>query len=297
MVGNRSKDALRYNLSMTGIRAPLTALWFASIVWTLAASGSISLQKSGPHANSSAAGVELTIVASEALSSPLTQLARQFEQKTGNRIRFVFVDSASLIQQIQNGSALDAVFLPDMDAARHLAASGTVTSVSITEYARDPMVLCIAPGVRIQPRPGNPLLLLTDKRLAHIAIASPHDTAFGKITVQALTAAHIYDFELRRKLLVGGDIAQVAQFLEKGNADVALLPGIAISAYQLTNIQMLPLASKLYNPMRMGAAVLQRSKHPRQALEFLRFAVSPDGRKVFREAGFEEPPRPAAGKH
>ncbi|MGO9516474.1 MAG: molybdate ABC transporter substrate-binding protein [Candidatus Korobacteraceae bacterium] len=267
----------------------MTGLLVGIAVWALAASGGTLHQVGGTEANTSAATGELAIAAPDELNSALAELARQFEQKTSNRIRFTFADSSSLLMQIQNGAAFDAVFLPDMNDLRRLANSGIVTRSSVTEYARDQMVLSIAPGVRIEPRPGNPLLLLTDKSIARIAIASPRHTAFGKITVQALTAVHIYDATVKRKLLIGEDIVEVAQFMEKGDADVAVLPGSALSAYQLRGMRVIPIASNLYNPIRKGAGVLRGAKHPRQAFEFLKFAVSPDGKAIFRLAGFDEP--------
>ena len=268
------------------MRGTLTWLLFGMAVWTF---GSIPHQADRPDASSLTAGAELAIAAPDELNSALTELAREFEQRTGRRIRFTFADSASLLKQVQNGSAFDAVFLPDMNAVRRLAASGMVTSTSITEYARDQMVMCTAPGVRIEMRPGNPLLLLTDRNIPRIAIASPQHTDFGKITVQAFTAVHIYDSRLKRKLVIGENIAEVARLLEQGDADVALLPGSALRVYQLSSLRVLPIASSLHRPIRKGAAVLRRSKHPRQALEFLKFAASSDGKAVFRQAGFDEP--------
>jgi molybdate transport system substrate-binding protein len=277
----------KFVLHMTRVRRIVTGLLFSVIVGTLTASASIPYQENG--ASPSPANVELAIAAPVELNSALTALARQFEQKTGNRVRFIFADSASLLTQIQNGAALDAVFLADMHDVRRLAASGMVTSRSMTEYARDSMILCFAPGVRIEPRSGNPLLLLTDKSIPRVAIASPQHTAFGKATVQALTAVHIYDVTVRRKLVIGETIAEVAQSLEKGGADVAVLPGSAMQAYQLRSTQVIPIAANLYSPMRKGAGVLRRSRHPQQAMTFLKFAVSHDGKTVFREAGFDAP--------
>ncbi|HLJ28235.1 MAG TPA: extracellular solute-binding protein [Candidatus Angelobacter sp.] len=113
-------------------------------------------------------------------------------------------------------------------------------------------------------------------------LASPQLTAFGKATVQALTAVHIYDFELKRKFVVGADVAEAAQFLKRGSADVALLPETAIKAYQLkSSTRMLLIPSKVHSPVRKGAGVLRRSKHPRQALAFLKFATSPEGKAIF----------------
>jgi molybdate transport system substrate-binding protein len=283
-----------FNFKMIAMRNIVTVFVFNLVLLTAAVSGSVPHQERRPGSDPSAAGVGLAIAASEDLKSPLTELGQEFEQKTGERIQFTFADSASLLRQIRSGPAFDAVFLPEMSDVRRLAVSGAVTSNSVTEYARDPLVLCFAPSVHIEPRLGNPLLLLTDKRIPLIAIASPQHTAFGKITVQALTAVHIYDPEFKRKLVVGQDVAEVAQLLEKGGADVALLPGSAIHTYQLTSLRVIPvIPNHVYSPIRKGAGVLKRSKHPRQALEFLRFAASPEGRAIFRRAGFDEPQRAA----
>jgi molybdate transport system substrate-binding protein len=263
-------------------------LLFGILVWTLAASGIVSRQEGG-STSPSVTGVEVAIAASDELNSVLTELARQFEQKTGTQIHFTFADEASLLTQIRGGSVFDAVFLAEMNDARRLTASGAVIGASVVEYARDGMVLCFGPSIHIEPRFGNPLLLLTDKRVPLVAIASPH-TAFGKLTVQALNALHIYDPEFKRKLVVGQDVAEAAQLLKQGRADAALLPGSAIRMYQLNSLRVLPIdSSRVYTPIAKGAGVLRRSKHPRQAMEFLKFAVSPEGREIFRKAGFDEP--------
>lgn len=287
--------------SKTGQGKQGTASLAAILLFTIAAWGGGPRQQAGRHASSSSAqDVELAIAAPDELSTALTELGRRFEQKSGNHISFTFTDSANLIQQIRTGTNLDAVFLSDMKEARRLASSGTLKSSSIQEYGRDQMVLCIGPGVHIEPRPGNPLLLLASRNIHHIAIANPQYTAFGKATMQALEAVHIYDYdlELRVKFLIGNNIAEAAHFLEHGDAAVALLPGTAIKAYQFdNNTRVLLIPSKLYRPIRKGAGVLRRSQHPAQALEFLKFAVSREGRAILEDAGLDEPHRAIAGKH
>lgn len=268
----------------------------ATAIWLCLATCAAAYQRPEANASSSAAGVEVAVVAPDELNAALTELARKFEQKTGKHVRLSFADSENLSGLIKSSPAPDAVFLPDVNDVRRLAASGVVTSSSITSYARDPMVLCIAPWVRFDPRLGNPLLLLTAKNIPRIVIASPQHTAFGKTTVQALTAIHIYDFELRRKIVVAEDVAQTAEYLEKGNADVALLPGSALNVHHLSSARVLSIPSKkLYTPIQMGAGVLKGSRHSREALAFLRFAVSSEGKATFRDAGFDVP-QPAAAR-
>lgn len=285
---------------MTDMRKQLTVFLWIILVCIFTAWGAVPNQEGGPNASSSSTGIELTIAAPDELSPALTELGRRFEQKSGNHINFIFTNSASLVKQIRSGANFDAAFLSDIKEARRLAASGMVKSASIKEYGRDQMVMCIGPGVHIVPRPGNPLLLLANRNIHHIAIASPQATAFGKATMQALTAVHIYNYdtELKVKFLIGTTIAEAAQFLEHGDATVALLPGTAIKAYELSNsTRTIMIPSTLYRPIRKAAGVLRRSKHPAQTLAFLKFAVSSEGRTVFEDAGLDEPRNVMAARH
>lgn len=266
---------------------PLTysASRLIAFLFVLAISGSIPAQT--PNSTTAPAGVELAVAAPDELNSPLTELAREFEQKTGNRVRLTFDDSASLVSQMKRGSGLDALFLADMSDLRRLSVAGKLLSTSLREYARDQLVLCIAPGVRFAPRPGNPLLLLNDKRIPHIAIVDPH-SSLGRITIDALKAARVYDVSVRERLFVAENVAKLAQLMEHGNVEVALLPNSALQAYQLRGTRVIAVPSR---PLVMGAAVVRRSQHPRQAQAFLRFAVSPDGKDILRQFGFNQPQR------
>jgi molybdenum ABC transporter molybdate-binding protein len=146
--------------------------------------------------------------------------------------------------------------------------------------------MCISPTVRFQFPPGNPLLALRDKTISHIAVSDPQKTTSGKVVEAALKTNRDYDLAVRRKLLIGKDNSEVAQFLEHGDADVALLPMTAARASGLWGARVIPISPRLYPPIRMGAVVMMRSRRRSEALVFLKFAASPDGRKIFRADGF-----------
>jgi len=230
-------------------------------------------------------GVELSVAAPAELNSAISEVAAAFEQKTGNHVRLTFGDSASLYSQIRNGATFDAFFSADMKDVRRLAASGVAVGASVTEYARDQLVMCISPMVRFQFQAGNPLLALRDKTISHIAIPDPQHTTSGEVAEEALRSGHDYDLAVRRKLLIGKDNSQVVQFLENGDADVALLPMTAAHASGLWGARVIPTSPSLYPPIRMGAVVITRSKRRSEALEFLRFATSLEGRTIFRRNG------------
>jgi molybdate transport system substrate-binding protein len=233
-----------------------------------------------------AVAVEISVAAPAGLNAAMTDVARAFESKTGNHVHLTFVDADTLYSQIRSGATFDAVFFTDMQDVRRLITAHAAVAASLTEYARDELVMCISPTVRFQFPPGNPLLALRDKTISHIAVSDPQKTTSGKVVEAALKTNRDYDLAVRRKLLIGKDNSEVAQFLEHGDADVALLPMTAARASGLWGARVIPISPRLYPPIRMGAVVMMRSKRRSQAVAFLKFAASPDGRKIFRADGF-----------
>jgi len=67
---------------------------------------------------------------------------------------------------------------------------------------------------------------------------------------------------------------------------VALLPMTAARASGLWSARVIPVSPSLYPPIRMGAVVIMRSKRRSEALAFLRFAASSEGRAIFRREGY-----------
>jgi molybdate transport system substrate-binding protein len=232
------------------------------------------------------ASVEISVAAPAGLNAAMTEVARAFEKKTGRHVALTFADSASLYSQIRGGATFDAFFSTDMQDIRRLAASRVAVAGSVTEYARDQLVMCISPIVRFPFQPGNPLLALRDKRISHIAIADPQKTTSGKVAEAALKTDRDFDTAVRGKILIAKDNSEVAEFMEHGDADVALLPMTTARASGLFGARVIPISARLYPPMRMGAVVIMRSKRRSEALAFLRFAASPDGRAIFRREGY-----------
>ena len=67
-----------------------------------------------------------------------------------------------------------------------------------------------------------PLADLADPRIARIAIANPKHAPYGKRAVEALKAAGVWA-QVEPKLVYGENIAQTAQFVQTGNAQVGII--------------------------------------------------------------------------
>lgn len=227
--------------------------------------------------------VELSVAAATDVGPALKELAAAFETKSHAHIQLTVADSHTLYLQIRAGAPFDAYFADDMNEPRKLAASGKIAG-SVREYARDGLVMCISPMMPLQLPLGNPLIVLRNKAIGHVAIVDPRQTEIGKATVSALRRNRIYDQTLRRKFVVGESGSRTAQYVLNGSADVALLP----SSESVAGTRRIPIPTSSYGPILKGAAVLRRSKHQPEAFQFISFAATPAAKAIFRRYGLAE---------
>jgi len=233
----------------------------------------------------------LTAAAPAELNPAVSALARTFEQKSSKPVQVTLEALPVSHSLLRRPPDFDAVFSSDSRELQRLVASGAISPNSVKVVARDQLVICISPLVRLEFPPRNPLLGLKEKAVSSIAIPDPH-TVYGRAAKQALKSIKVYSPVIAEKLAVGSDLSDVAQLMKKGDASAALLPQSALETYSLRSTRVIPLAQKLYNPLRMEAGLAGR----REASEFLRFSVSEDGKTIFRQSGFSESQRPVLRK-
>ncbi len=105
-----------------------------------------------------------------------------------------------------------------------------------------------------------------------------------------MRTAGVYD-AVASKLVLGENVAQAAQFVESGNADIGLIAlSLALSPdlADLGRYAVVPIES--YPRLEQGAVVLTSAADPEAAQAFLDFVLGPDGRAVLDRYGFLPPP-------
>jgi len=96
---------------------------------------------------------------------------------------------------------------------------------------------------------------------------------------------------VRPKLVLGENVAQAAQFVESGNADIGVIAYSLALAPDLEGkgrYAIVPLDT--YPRLEQGATVLAGARDPDAARAFLDFVLGPDGRIVLDRYGFLLPP-------
>ena len=164
---------------------------------------------------------EINVAAAADLSSALQEVAANYEKRTGVVVKLSFGASGALTQQIQNGAPFDVFFSADMDYPRQLIAGGQADGATLYRYAVGQLVLWVPQDSPLDvERKGMDVLL--DPSVKKISIANPQHAPYGRAAVAALKHYGLYE-KLGDRLVLGENVAQAAQFVESGNAQVGLV--------------------------------------------------------------------------
>jgi len=232
---------------------------------------------------------QLHIAAASDLQAALPDIVRDFERSAAVRVTVSYGSSGNFFAQIQNGAPFDVFLSADVDYPKRLAAAGAADPGTLQQYASGHLVLWARRDAKLDLSSG--LRGLTDPRVRHVAMANPKFAPYGRASETALRAAGLYD-TLQPKLVMGDSLAQAAQLVDSGNADVGLLSrslvlGPALMA-EGTYVEVPP---TLYPPIDQAAIVVKTSRQPALARQFIAFLGRGESRRHLERFGFALPGR------
>lgn len=231
---------------------------------------------------------ELLVAAAADLNPALHEIAQQFENKTGVRMKLSFGASGALTQQIQNGAPFDLFFSADMDYPKSLITDGQADAATLYQYSLGKLVLWVPASSPLDVEHQGMTALL-DSSVKKIAIANPQHAPYGRAAVAALKHAGLYD-RLADRFVMGENVSQAAQFAESGNAQagfVAMAHALSPAVKNMGKFWVVP--ADFYPPLQQGTVVLSRSQHKKEAAQFLEYLKTRDASDVLRKYGFTLP--------
>nr|WP_242467484.1 molybdate ABC transporter substrate-binding protein [Thiocapsa imhoffii] len=236
-------------------------------------------------AEESASAGAITIAAAADLKFAMDEIVEAFRVAHPDaKVDVIYGSSGKFHTQIQQGAPFDLYFSADIAFPRGLEEKG-LSAGPTRPYALGRIVLW-SPGLDATTMTLNDL---TDSRIRKIAIANPRHAPYGMRAEEALRALGLWD-ALQGKLVMGENIAQTAQFVQTGNAEVgiialalALNPTLAeAGGYHLID-------DRLHEPLEQGFIVTLRAKDNPLAHDFADFMTSPQTRAIMSHYGFVLP--------
>lgn len=227
----------------------------------------------------------ITIAAAADLKFAMDEIVEVFRKENPeDRIEVIYGSSGKFHTQIQQGAPFDLYFSADIAFAKALEAAGLTTGPT-RPYARGRIVLWS------NSRDVRKMTLedLLDPTIGKIAIANPKHAPYGKRAEEALRSTGLWD-RLQSKLVMGENIAQAAQFVQSGNAQVGIIAlALALNPTLAQAGGHSLIDDKLHKPLDQGFIVTKRAQDNRLAGQFADFMASEPARTIMESYGFVLP--------
>jgi molybdate transport system substrate-binding protein len=190
--------------------------------------------------------------------------------------------SGQFLQQIVNGAPFDLYLSADVAFPDDVVARGLADEADRFDYAIGRLVVWTT-----KPEFGTPTLqTLADPRVQKIAIANPRHAPYGRAAEAAIARAGL-DETVKDRLVLGENIAQAAEFVLSGAADVGI---IALSLVLADPVKETGSWSEIpldqYPQIRQGGVVLKRAQDIDAARTVRDVITSPAGQVILRRYGF-----------
>jgi molybdate transport system substrate-binding protein len=232
----------------------------------------------------------LKIAAAADLQPVLPPLAAEFEGETGVKIEASYASSATLATQMLNGAPFDLFLAADLSFPQRVAAAGLAAESAPVPYARGTLVLWARHDSPVRKlKEGLSLAVLKDPALEKVSVADAAHAPYGRAAMAAIEHLGLKE-QLQSKLVVAQNIAQAAQFVESGNAEIGFISlTAALTPRMQSEGSYIAVPEDAYPPILQGAVILKNSASMEAAQGFLRFLESPAIRKQLSERGLKTP--------
>jgi len=211
------------------------------------------------------------VAAAADLQPVMPGLSQAYEHATGVKLVVSFGSSSTLATQIIDGAPMDIFLGADFTYPEKIVAAGLADGAP-TAYAKGTLVLWTRKDSGLLPLS---MERLTDPRVKTVAIANELHAPYGFAAASALRKMKLYE-QVSPHLVVGENIAQTAQFVESGNAQLGLISLTAASTEHFKEIGTYVLVPfSQYPEIRQCAVVMKNSDRRAEAHAFLDWLLSP----------------------
>ncbi len=233
----------------------------------------------------SAHAEKATIAAAADLKFAMDEIVSSFKKANpADEVQVIYGSSGKFNTQIQQGAPYDLYFSADIAFPRQLAKAGLAAS-GVRPYAVGRIVLWSAS----MDASKMTLASLVDPAIARVAIANPMHAPYGKRAEEALRASGLWE-KVQPKLVYGENIAQTAQYVQTGNAQVGIVAlALALNPELAGKGGYALIPDKLHEPLEQGFIITKRAERNAAARRFADYMNSKPARAVMTRYGFVLP--------
>nr|WP_232775051.1 MULTISPECIES: molybdate ABC transporter substrate-binding protein [unclassified Shewanella] len=225
------------------------------------------------------------IAAASSIKFALDDVAKQFNQDTGGKVRITYGSSGNFVAQIKHGAPFEIFLSADERYTNQLASAGQTQGKGIV-YAVGKLALAApktSPLVLDENLDGLKQLMDT-QALKRFAIANPDHAPYGERAKEALQNLGLWQ-KIQPQLIFGENVSQAAQFALSGSTQGGLIALSLASAERFksrANYVVIP--QSLYSPLKQRMVLTLKAGQT--ANEFYHYIQTDKAQHIFAEYGF-----------
>lgn len=218
-------------------------------------------------------GAEVRVLAAASLTDVLQEIARTYEQRTGDRVVFSFGASSMLARQIEAGAPADVFLSADERSMNRVRTSERASVLTNT------LVVVVPRGAR--PLAGPRELA----SMGAIALAEPSSVPAGIYARRWLERLGLWK-AVQPKVVPTDNVRSALAAVAAGNADAAIV--YRTDARISRDVHVAYAVPREETPgISYPFAVLRDAEQPRAARRFLAWLRGPTARDTFVRYGFD----------
>ena len=224
---------------------------------------------------------ELQVYAAASLTDALTEIGKEYEKTSGDKVLFNFAASSLLARQIQEGAPADLFISADEAQMDGLEKKNLIVKETRKSLLSNTLVIVAGKDSALSLQSPKEL---SDLKIKRIALAEPQTVPAGIYAKKYLKSLGIWDQVIDRVIPTENVRAALAA-VEYGNVDAGIVYKTDAAISKKTKvIYEVPLSEcpKITYPF----AVVSHSKQPEAAGKFLNDLASPEGITVFKKFQF-----------
>ena len=230
----------------------------------------------------------ITVAAASDLKFAIEEVAKGFEQKTGQRLRLIFGSSGNFYAQILQGAPFHVFMSADEAFVFKLAKAGkTKDQGRLYAYGRIGIMVPKGSAVKADGQLSDLAAAINDGRMKKFAIANPEHAPYGMRAQEALAHRGLWQ-SIRPRLVYGENVSQAMQFALSGSTQGGIIAYSLALAPQIKNRGEFALIPEdWHKPLAQRMVVLRGA--PIGAQHFFDYLATAEAQQIMKQYGFAMP--------
>ncbi len=230
---------------------------------------------------------EIIVSAAYAYKSPISELIRLYESRSGNKVIVNLGTSVHLMNQIRAKAPVDVFFSAGVKEMEELLKEGLIIRDSYQKFLSSRLSVAVNRSDKKYNKIAS-LRELLKPEFKTIAVGNSKTMPLGRYTEESLMFYNLLE-PLKNKLIYVENFQQAIDFLVRKEVDAAIIFSHELVARKTEISEIYQIDESSHSKILYAVGITSYSQNKAKALEFLKITLSKESMEIFKKYGFRMP--------